>query len=489
MPEKSKILYLIDGHALAYRTYFALTAAGGSDSASRWVTRSGEPTAGTYGFVAVLFRIVEQDQPDYLAVSFDVGRTFRDDLFADYKGTRAKMPDDLAAQIERIREVVQAFNIPVLEAEGYEADDVLGTVAKRAAAGGVKVVIVTGDRDLLQLADKRIRIQLAGHKLSEAVLYGPDEVKDKYGLTPQQYIDFKALVGDKSDNIPGVAGVGEKTATELLQQYGTLDKIYKNLDKIPARFKSKLEAGKQNAYLSKQLATIVTDVDLPFDLSACAAPRLKGLPLNYDRERVAELFRVLEFRSLLTRLPKADDELPAPSQTVGAQLNLFGDGASRADADDLSHAAAALRPTGPTQAIIVNTLDSLSSLAAALASAPAIAFDVETTHTDPMRAELVGVALAVREGEGYYAPIGHRAEAGGQKSEVGVRPPTSDLQLPLTVVLDALRPVLSDPAKPKYAHNAKYDYIVLKRVGLEVGPLAFDTMLAEWLCDPSSRNL
>src|SRR6185436_8067691 len=228
MPTKRKSLYLIDGHALAYRTYFALTSIGSDNS--RWITKSGEPTAGTYGFVSVLLRIIEQDQPDYLAVSFDVGRTFRDDLYPAYKGTREKMPDELSVQITRLNEVVAAFNLPILTAEGYEADDVLGTIAQRAAAQGVDVKIVTGDRDLLQLAAEHITINLAGQKLSEAVDYGPKEVQAKYGLTPKQYIDFKALVGDKSDNIPGVAGVGEKTATELLQKHGSLDGIYEHLD-------------------------------------------------------------------------------------------------------------------------------------------------------------------------------------------------------------------------------------------------------------------
>jgi DNA polymerase I len=478
MPSKTKALYLIDGHALAYRTYFALTAASGSDSASRWVTREGEPTAGTYGFTAVLFRLLEQDKPDYLAVSFDVGRTFRDDLFADYKGTRARMPDDLATQIERIREVVQAFNIPVLEAEGYEADDVLGSVARRAAAQGVRVVIVTGDRDLLQLADKRVHIQLSGQKLSEAKEYGPEEVKERYGLTPTQYIDFKALVGDKSDNIPGVAGVGEKTAANLLQEYGTLDKIYKNLDKVAKRFRTKLEEGRESAYLSKKLSTIVTDLDLPFDLEACAAPSLAGGALNFDRERVAELFRVLEFRSLLNKLPAAVDALPGAAS--GGQLSLF-ETEAEAEAGEL--------PPGPTETEthIVDTAKALKALAARLAAAKEISFDVETTSTDSMRADLVGIALAVKEGEGYYVPVGHVAVGADGKAEPDGQ--LAEGQLPLAQVLEALRPALTDPAIPKIAHNAGYDYSVLKRAGLVVEPIGFDTMLGEWLSDPGSRNL
>jgi DNA polymerase-1 len=456
MPSRP-LLILIDGHALAYRTYFALTGAGDS---TRWITKSGEPTAGTYGFVSVLFRIMEQDRPDYLAVSFDLGRTFRDDLYADYKGTREKMPDELAVQIERLNEVVAAFNIPILTADGYEADDVLGTVARQAVAQGADVKIVTGDRDLLQLADKHITINLAGQKLSEATDFGPEEVKAKYGLTPKQYIDYKALVGDKSDNIPGVAGVGEKTATGLLQKYGSLEKIYKHLDDVPARFKSKLEAGKTSAELSLKLSTIVTDVPIELDLEACRAG-------NYDREKVAALFRVLEFNSLLKRLqgsppaePSAVSEQPA---AVGGQMGLFGAATS----------APAPRAEGPTKTIIVNDQAGLKALVKTLNASAGVAFDVETTSTHPMLAKLVGISLAVKEGEGYYIPVGHIE---GQ-------------QLPLETVISSLQSPLTNPKIPKYGHNINYDYIALARHGLRVTPLAFDTMLAEWVSDPGSHSL
>ncbi|MGH2522580.1 MAG: DNA polymerase, partial [Anaerolineales bacterium] len=497
MAAKRKSLYLIDGHALAYRAYFALTA---SSDPTRWLTKSGEPTAGTYGFVSVLLKILEQDRPDYLAVSFDVGRTFRDDLFAGYKGTRAKMPSDLEMQIERINEVVAAFNIPILTAEGYEADDVLGTVARRAVEQGVEVKIVTGDRDLLQLAGKHVTINLSGQKLSEAVDFGPAEVKAKYGLTPQQYIDFKALVGDKSDNIPGVAGVGEKTATELLQKYGSLDSIYTHLEEIPNRFKSKLEAGKESAYLSRKLATIITDVPIQFELERCVAGA-------YDRNRIVELFRVLEFNSLLRRLAegtegKKEIELKKEKAESGQQIALFG--------GDVGTPVPAFNfppPEGPTKTIVVDTPDALAALALMLNAASFITFDVETTSTDPMRADLVGIALSAKEGEGYYIPVGHRVEVGSQKSPIGplpgevrdssnlqpptsdLQPPTPDLQLPIESIVAALRKPLTNPKIPKYGHNLKFDYTVLARYGLRAAPLAFDTMLAEWLCDPASHSL
>jgi DNA polymerase-1 len=472
-----KTLYLIDGHALAYRTYFALT--GMSTDTSRWVTKAGEPTAGTYGFTAVLFNIIEEKKPDYLAVSFDVGATFRDEMYPDYKGTRAKMPDDLRSQIERINEVVAAFNIPILTAENYEADDVLGTVAKQAAAQGIEVIIATGDRDLLQLCDKRIRISLAGQKLSEAKLYGPDEVKERFGVTPKQYIDYKAIVGDTSDNIPGVAGVGDKTATSLLQEYGSLDGIYKNIKKVPTRFQTKLIDGKNNAYLSQKLATIVTDVPIKLNLDACESPRLKP-PLNWERARVVDLFRTLEFRSLLTKIPAAES-LPADKDsardTATPQLALFGPDALTTQ----SKASPQLPTPSPrpsvTNPILVTTPDDLTALTAQLAKAKVIAVDTETTSTDSNAAKLVGISLSIKEGEGYYLPVGH------QSTDQPIN------QLPLTDVIKALTPAFTNPKIPKVGHNLGYDYTVLKRHGLEFSPIAFDTMIAEWLGDPGSRNL
>lgn len=440
-------LVLIDGHALAYRAYFALTRA---SEDSRWITKSGEPTAGTYGFTSILLRLLEQDHPEYLAVSFDTGRTFRDDLYTEYKATRDKMPDDLRPQLERIREVVAAFGIPILEADGFEADDVLGTVARMAEEADVRIHILTGDRDLLQLVDDRVHVLLAGQKLSEAVDYGPNEVEAKFGVRPEQFVDYKALVGDTSDNIPGVRGIGEKTAVSLLKEHGSLADVYEHLDAVPERFRTKLLEGRENAFLSQTLSRIVTDVPLTFDLEACRAQ-------DYDRERVVTLFRELEFRSLADRIA------PTASPT-GRQMSLFAAPSTPAAA----HVG---------EAIIVTDAVALAELVRRLEAAPQVAFDVETTSTDPMRAELVGISVAAEAGTGYYIPVGHDpAFAGGP-------------QLPLETALDALRAPLTDPGKPKVGHNLKYDFVVLARHGLRAAPLGFDTMLAEWLCDPSSRNL
>ena len=240
--------------------YFALTAGG---SSQRWLTSTGEPTAGIYGFARELLRILEQEKPDYLAVAFDTGKTFRDEIFPDYKATRAKMPEDLRPQIERIRQMVDTFNIPRLEMEGFEADDVLGSAAKWAAKKGLGVKIVTGDRDLLQLVNERTIVYLAG---DDKNFITAQDVLDKLHVRPEQVVDYKALVGDKSDNIPGVAGVGEKTTENLLAKYGTLDNIYAHLDEIEPRWRNKLEAGKDSAYMSYKLAAIRTDLPVTIDL-------------------------------------------------------------------------------------------------------------------------------------------------------------------------------------------------------------------------------
>jgi len=374
--------------------------------------------------------------------------------------------------------VVAAFNIPILEAEGYEADDVLGTVAKIAAKQNVEVIISTGDRDLLQLCDKKVRVSLAGQKLSEAVVYGVEEVKAKFGVTPKQYIDYKALVGDTSDNIPGVSGVGEKTATQLIQEYGSLDAIYKNLKKIPSRFQTKLEAGRDNAYLSQKLATIVTDVPLEFNLEACEAPRLKSKPLNFDRQKVLELFRILEFRSLLNKLPEDHaplrDKDSAREAEQSAQIGLFGEEPLKVKGTPSPRLTLPISKI--TKPHVISDLQSLNELVELLNASSIISVDTETSGIDPNSARLIGISISIKEGEGFYIPLQHQLL-------------TSNLQLPISTVITALTPPLTNPKIKKIGHNIGYDYTMLKRHGLTISPISFDTMIAEFITDPSSRNL
>jgi len=456
-------LYLIDGHALAYRMYFALTAGA---SSQRWLTSSGEPTAGIYGFARELVRILEQEKPEYLAVAFDVGKTFRDDIFAEYKGTREKMPDDLRPQLDRIRQMVDAFNIPRLEMEGYEADDVLGSIAKIAAEQGLGVKIITGDRDLLQLVNERTAVYLAGD--DQTYITDADVIK-KLGIRADQVVDYKAIVGDTSDNIPGVKGVGEKTAIALLEKFGTLDAIYQNIDQVENRWKGKLEASKESAYMSRDLALIRTNLKIELDLEHAKVKAFDGTALE-------EFFKEMEFRTLLSKIPAISagmlDPTPAPStlktsksaKTKSGQFSMF--------VNEPLIVAYATTKTSNIEVIIVDTQDKLDDLANELAKAGIISFDTETTSTEEMQAEIVGISLAIKTGQAYYIPVGH----------------TSGDNLPIKKVIAALTPAMTNPKIGKVAHNAKYDYIVLARYGLITTPITFDTMLAEFIIDPGSRN-
>ncbi|HMD82336.1 MAG TPA: 5'-3' exonuclease H3TH domain-containing protein, partial [Anaerolineales bacterium] len=371
-----------------------------------------------------------------------------------------KMPDDLSPQIGRIRQMVDAFNIPRLEMEGFEADDVLGSIARIAATQGLGVKIITGDRDLLQLVNERTAVYLAGDDQN----YVTDEdVIRKLGVPPAQVVDYKALVGDKSDNIPGVAGIGEKTAISLLQKFGTLDNIYQNVDQVENRWKGKLEQNRANAFLSRDLAQIKTDLNIKFDLDRAKADGL-------DFPSIESIFKDLEFRSLLKtleRLTGTEAAVSAAASTplkAGQQMSLFV---------NEPHVVYAQINNLNIEVQTIDTNEKLDDLVKELNKAKVISFDTETTSTEEMKAEIVGISLSIKEGEGYYIPIGHR----------------TGTNLPLDQVLAAIKAPLTDPKIGKIAHNAKYDYIVLARHGLKVSPLTFDTMLAEFIIDPASRNL
>ena len=448
-------LVLIDGHALAYRMFFALPL-------ESFTTRSGEPTNATYGFTRTLLELIgSPEPPEYLAVSFDTGATFRDDLFADYKGTREKMPDELSVQIDRIKQVVRALNIPILELERYEADDVLGTVAGQMR-GQAPVHIITGDRDLLQLVDDNTRVELPSRRPGQSgEVYDVEGVVAYLGVRPDQVVDYKALVGDVSDNIPGVKGIGEKTAIKLLAEYGTLANLYAHLDDIKGALRQKLEDGRASADLSYQLARIVTDAPITVNLQDC-------LTRDFDATQVLTLFRDLEFRSLSRMLAAGleDEALPEPA------------------ADDSS--------LGQTQVILVRDEAALREMEQRLNGAKWISFDLETDSLERLSTGIVGFCLAAEPPTAYYVPVGHlsgasQADSGQMKLFAGA-PQLAPGQPPIDQVLDAIRPALTNPAIPKVAHNAKFDCMILERYGIDVSPVAFDTMIAEWLSDPATKH-
>lgn len=426
-------IMLVDGYGLIFRAYHALQAT--------MSTSSGEVTNAVYGFASMFLNVLNSQKPQHVIVALEGGRTFRHEAYEGYKATRAAFPDDLRSQVVRIREFIDALNVPIQEREGFEADDVIGSLAAHCSRDlGLRVLVVTGDTDLLQLVEDNVDVFLPGARRFEDLRrFDREAVIERYSFGPEYVPDYKALVGDTSDNIPGVPGIGEKTAKALITQFGGIDAIYENIDAVtPARAKAALEGNKAQAYESKRLATIVRDLDVTCDLEHSTIQ-------NYDRDRVVELFRELEFRTLLTRLPEPQKVVAPPPK------------------DD--------RP--PSVRSMVRTRGDLDRLIARIRETGTYAIDVESTSTDPMLARLVGIAIAVSSTEGYYIPVGH---ATGE-------------QLSMDEVREALTPVLTDAKLQVIAHHAKYDLQVLQRHDFPLANATFDTMIAAYLLNESNVGL
>ncbi|MBI4497838.1 MAG: DNA polymerase I, partial [Chloroflexi bacterium] len=467
-PHEHPLLVLIDGHALVHRAYHALGTEArtkGKQAVVLTLRRTGEPVQAVYGFALMLLKVLADLKPQYLAVTFDTPHpTFRHDAYQEYKAQRPAGPPDLPQQFGWVRKLVEAFGIPIFELPGYEADDLLGTLSRQAREQGVETVIVTGDADTMQLVSPGVRVLYPGGRtLTEAQVFDEEMVKERYGVYPNRIPDLKGLKGDPSDNIPGVPGVGDKTAVKLLDQFGSVEGVYENLALVqPARLQELLRKHEDLARKSKHLATIDTSAPFPLDLAPCRFGR-------FDRERVVQVLRELEFTSLLNRIPQHE---AAPT---GGQVSHAGEGAQQLPLG-LAVSAGAGQVTTPLAARyhLVTTLEDLDALCARLVSPQGFAFDTETTSQHAMAARLVGIALALREREAYYFPVGH---ADGTP------------QLPLEEVLARLRPALENAAVPKVAHNAKYDMIVLAEHGVTVRGLAADTMIAAYLLGEKSLGL
>ncbi|SFF23977.1 DNA polymerase I [Fontimonas thermophila] len=428
-----KPLILIDGSGWLFRAYHALPP----------LTNSrGEPTGAVFGMHNMLRKLLKDYAPERICVVFDpAGKTFRDTLYADYKANRTQTPEDLAAQYPAILELIDALGLPCVTVDGVEADDVIGTLAQAAAARGEDVLIVTSDKDMAQLVDGRIAL-LDTMKNQRLDAKG---VVEKFGVPPERIVDYLALMGDSSDNIPGIPGVGPKTAAKWLAEYGSLDAIIAHAADIKGKVGDNLRAHLDRLPLARTLATIRRDVALPLTLDDLR-------PRPPDTARLAALFRRLEFTRLLGEL--ADDAPAVPART-----------------------AAAAAPSGspPTQPIVVLDDAGLEALAEALDAAELISFDTETDSLDAHRARLVGLAFAVASGRGWYVPVGHDA--------LGAPP-----QLACSRVLERLRPILENPRKPKLAQHAKYDLNVLARHGVNVRGLAHDTMLQSYVLDAAANR-
>ena len=463
-----KTVVLVDGFGLIFRAYHALPPT--------LTTGSGEQTNAVYGFASMLLDVLAARKPDYAFIALEGGRTFRHDLLPEYKGTRAETPADLIAQIGRVRELIAALGIPIKQRDTFEADDIIGSLAHRFAREDLNVVIVTGDSDLLQLVEDNVLAVLPGtRRFGDFREYDTAAVIERFGFAPSLIPDYKALVGDTSDNIPGVAGIGDKTAKALIAKFGSLEEIVAHIDEVtPTRAQNSLSVSTETASHSKMIAMIVRDLDLEVDMDDARVA-------HFDREAVAELFRVLEFRTLLRKLPE-----PAERNTA-----VVIDAPTPTPAQDISR----------TTVIEEQQLD---ALIARIRETKTVAVDVETTSTEPLRADLVGIALAVSPEESYYIPVGHLTgiplpvlmpndqhalDLDGSQ-EIKEAPIERDpSQLSLELVRERLNPVLADNAIKKYAHHGKYDYHVLIRHGFTPGPLAFDTMIAAYLLGDSSIRL
>ncbi len=414
-----KKLFLIDGHSHLYRAYFAVKGL---------TSPEGRPTNAVFGFTAMLRKLIREQKPDYLAVAFDLpGKTFRHDLFEDYKATRVKPPDEFIAQIPLTREVLDALRVPVYDREGYEADDVLGTLAVQAARLGVEVVIVTGDKDATQLLGPNISILDTGKEQTLTA----ESLRERDGIGPEQVIEVMALSGDPTDNVPGVPHVGPKTALQLVREYGTMENVLAHAGEVRSgRLRENLINYAESARLSRALVTIDTKVPVELSLDACQVK-------PPDPERLIPVFQKLGFRQFIAEFPVA------PTREEAAAYHL------------------------------VDTEEDFEDLLAALRAQKRFSIDLETTSTSPMLAEIVGLSVCWKPKEAWYVPV--RALAPD---------PTLDAEK----VLDALRPILTNESVGKIGQNIKYDAVVLRHHGVEMRGIVFDTMIAAYVLDSERRR-
>lgn len=437
MANKKQKIAIIDGNALIHRAFHALPPL---------TSRKGELVNAIYGFIMILFRTLKDIKPTHLVVTFDLkGPTFRHKEFKEYKAQRKKQPDELYEQIPKTKEIMEAFNIPVYQKQGFEADDLIATIRDEVEKKDkdIEIYVVTGDLDTLQLIDDQTKVYTMRKGVKDIVTYGEKEVKDRYGFGPMATIEFKALRGDPSDNIPGVKGIGEISAIKLIKKYKTLDNVYKNVDEIkPERVKKALETNKEEAFMSRRLVILKHDVKISFDLEKC---RLT----EYDRDKVIDLFQKYGFKRLLTQLSSLD---MLKSNTGPQKMDLFD--------DDAPAPKAATKESGQKYQL-VDTKDKLDKFLTEIKKQKEFSFDTETTGLNWLEDKLLGVSFSWKPGEAYYV---------------------------IADFIKELKPVLEDSKPLKIAQNLKFDLEVLGSHGVEIADNYFDTMLASYLLDPGSRG-
>lgn len=519
---------LVDGHSLAFRSYFAF--AKGRDGGLR--TSTGIPTSVCFGFLKSLLEVMAAYDPQYMAIAFDLATpTFRHEADETYKAGRPETPEDFKPDLKNLQELLTYLNLPAITAPGYEADDVLGTLTKKASAAGYRVKILTGDRDLFQLVDtaKQISVlylstdELRRSGKGKSQEYGPEAVKEKLGIIPEQVIDYKALCGDKSDNIPGVKGIGDKTALQLLEAYNSLDGIYAAIDEIKGATKKKLEEGKEAAYHSQRMATIIQDVPLEINLEDCQL-------IGFDEAALIPMLEKLEFKTFLTKVKQIQkrfggveekEEQEEESSFQGSARERVSRGSAssenavenlprKAVEEPLEGAKEPLEQVGqdahstinssedeasafftfaetqaaqqanqlPIKPRIIQTIEQLNELVELLQTctdkASPVAWDTETTALEPRDAELVGIGCCwgIGEQDLAYIPTGHKTGKNLDKA----------------TVLNALRPILESENYPKALQNAKFDRSILRCQGIKLAGVVFDTMLASYVLNPETSH-
>lgn len=448
--DSEKRLFLLDAYALIFRSYYAFISNPMKNS-------KGMNTSTAFGFTITLDDVLRNQNPSHIAVAFDpAGPTFRSDLFPAYKANRQETPEDIKNAVPYIKKIIEAYNIPVVQCQGFEADDVIGTLAKQAEKEGFTVYMMTPDKDYNQLVSDNIYLFKPRKSGSDSETVGKNEICQKFGITdPAQFIDILALWGDSSDNVPGVPGVGEKTAIKMISEYQSLDNIYQNLDKFKGKLRENLENFKEQAYLSKDLVTIRLDVPVNFNADLYIKEEI-------DNEKIKEIFQELEFKTLLSRQVKPE---PKPAQSFSQQGDLF----SGFSSPEVTITSFDSINTVDKNYILVNDNESRSKLASELKQSKAFAFDTETTDLEIFTANLVGISFSMKAHNAYYVPI------------------PQDI-MEASAIISIFKPALEDENILKVGQNIKFDTRILRNYEIEVKGAFFDTMIAHYLLQPDQRH-
>ena len=432
--KQQKRLFIIDGYATLYRAHYALIR-------NPLTNTAGIPTSAVFGFANQVFQLIEDEKPDYLVAAFDSkGKNFRHELYSDYKANRSAMPDEIQTQLPYLWELLGAMNIPILRVQGVEADDIIGTVAKMCDKDSVQCNIVSGDKDFMQLINDKTFLYAPQARKRAKEIFDKKKVLEKWGVGPEHIIDLLGLMGDSSDNVPGVQGVGPKTAKKLIQDFGSIENIYEEINNITnEKMKEKLLNSKQNAILSKQLVTILTDVNIEASISDFAKKEMNS-------DKLEDIFRELEFSGLLKKI--GSDKL-VEAKTVNREKNYKN----------------------------LITLNELKSFAESVKENEWLSVDLETTSINPMLAEIVGFSFSIKKDSGVYVPILFKDKKDNLFGD-------DDLE----VAIEILKPILENSDIPKTGQNIKYDALIMKRYGINLNGIAFDTMIAAHLISPNSRS-